>query len=45
MTGSTPYSIEESENFNRSFKKLAKIHGAGLVEFVTEVLENLIEDQ
>ena len=45
MTGSTPYLIEESENFKRSFKKLAKIHGASLVEFVAQVLENLIEDQ
>ena len=45
MTGSTPYLIEESENFKRSFKKLAKIHGAGFVELVVEVLESLIEDQ
>ncbi|MCA1991343.1 MAG: hypothetical protein LDL41_04740 [Coleofasciculus sp. S288] len=27
MTGSTPFSIEETENFKRSFKKLAKIQG------------------
>lgn len=45
MTGSTPFLIEESENFKRSFKKLAKIHGSGFVELVTEVLEDLIEDQ
>ncbi len=45
MTGSTPFSIETSENFNRSFKKLAKVHGTGFVELVTEILEDLTEDQ
>jgi mRNA-degrading endonuclease YafQ of YafQ-DinJ toxin-antitoxin module len=45
VTGSTPFSIEESDNFKRSFKKLAKFHGADFVELVAEVLENLIEDQ
>lgn len=45
MTGSTPFSIEESENFKRSFKKLAKVHGTGFVELVAEILEYLIEDQ
>lgn len=45
MTGSAPFSIEDSENFKRSFKKLAKIHGAGFVELVAEVLEDLTEDQ
>lgn len=45
MTGSTPFLIEESENFKRSFKKLAKTHGANFVELVTEILENLTEDQ
>lgn len=45
MAGSTPFSIEESENFKRSFKKLAKVHGAGFVELVAEILEDLIEDQ
>lgn len=45
MTGSTPFSIEESENFKRSFKKLAKSHEASFVERVTKVLEALIEDQ
>ncbi len=45
MTGSTPYSIEESENFNRSFKKLAKVHRANFVERVAEILEDLTEDQ
>ncbi len=45
MTGSTRFSIEESENFKRSFKKLAKVHGTGFVELVAEILEDLIEDQ
>ncbi len=45
MTGSTPFSIETSENFNRSFKKLAKVYGTGFVELVTEILEDLTEDQ
>ncbi|MBH8571974.1 hypothetical protein I8752_02780 [Nostocaceae cyanobacterium CENA369] len=45
MTGSTPFSIEESDNFKRSFKKLAKFHGSSFVELVAQVLEDLIEDQ
>ncbi len=45
MTGSTPFSIETSENFNRSFKKLAKVHGTGFVELVTKILEDLTEEQ
>lgn len=45
MTGSTPFSIESSENFKRSFKKLAKVHGNRFVELVTEILEDLTEDQ
>lgn len=45
MAGSTPFSIEESDNFKRSFKKLAKIHGASFVELIAEVLEALIEDR
>ncbi len=45
MTGSTPFLIEESDNFKRSFKKLAKVLGADFVELVAEVLENLIDDQ
>lgn len=47
MTGSTPFSIEESDNFNRSFKKLAKIHKLQKEQFVaiiTKTLENLIDD-
>lgn len=45
MTGSTPFSIEKSDNFQRSFKKLAKFHGNSFVEIVAQVLEDLIEDQ
>ncbi|MBN3924386.1 hypothetical protein [Nostoc sp. NMS4] len=45
MTGSTPFSIEKSDNFNRSFKKLAKAYKSDFVKRVTEVLEDLIEDQ
>jgi mRNA-degrading endonuclease YafQ of YafQ-DinJ toxin-antitoxin module len=45
MNGSTPFLIEESDNFKRSFKKLAKTLGNDFLERVAEVLENLIEDQ
>lgn len=45
MTGSTPFSIEQSENFKRSFKKLAKVHKNTLVDRVASVLENLIDNQ
>ncbi|MBD2195917.1 MULTISPECIES: hypothetical protein [Calothrix] len=44
MTGSNPFSIEESDNFRRSFKKLAKALGSDFVELLGEVLENLIND-
>jgi len=37
--------IEESDNFKRSFKKLAKALGSDFVELLSEVLENLIDDQ
>lgn len=45
MTGSTPFSIEDSENFKCSFKKLGKVHGTGFVDIVAEILENLLEEQ
>lgn len=45
MTGSTPFSIEESDQFKRSFKKLAKIYGQRFVEIVAEILEGLLDDQ
>lgn len=44
MTGSTPFLIEESDNFKRSFKKLAKSLGSDFVELVAETLEALTED-
>lgn len=45
MTGSTPFSIEESDNFRRSFKKLAKVHKDNFVELIAKTLEDLIDDQ
>jgi hypothetical protein len=45
VTGSTPFSIEKSHNFQRSFEKLAKFHGNSFVELVAQILEDLIEDQ
>jgi mRNA-degrading endonuclease YafQ of YafQ-DinJ toxin-antitoxin module len=47
MTGSLPFSIEESENFKRSFKKLAKntkVYGLKFVEFIARILEELIDN-
>ncbi len=45
MTGSTPFSIEKTGNFKRSFKKLAKLYGNDFIEIVAEILDNLIEEQ
>ncbi|UBF27029.1 type II toxin-antitoxin system RelE/ParE family toxin [Kovacikia minuta CCNUW1] len=45
MTGSTPFSIEESDNFKRSFKKLAKVHKGSFIELIAKTLEDLIDDQ
>jgi len=45
VTGSTPFSIESSDNFQRSFKKLAKVHGNSFVELITKTLEDLIDDR
>jgi len=45
MTGSTPFSIEASDNFKRSFKKLAKIHRDSFVAVIGKTLEDLIDDQ
>ncbi|MGB3760253.1 MAG: hypothetical protein WBA07_28395 [Rivularia sp. (in: cyanobacteria)] len=45
MTGLTPFSIEKTGNFKRSFKKLAKLYGNDFIEIIAEILENLIEDQ
>jgi hypothetical protein len=45
VTGSTPFLIETSDNFKRSFKKISKLFGDDFKDFVAEVLEGLIEDQ
>lgn len=44
MTGLTPFSIEASDNFKRSFKKLEKALGSNFKERVIEALENLTND-
>lgn len=45
MTGSTPFLIEESDNFKRSFKKLVKVHKTRFVELIAKTLEDLIDNQ
>ena len=40
MTGSTPFLIESSDYFKRSFKKLTKIHHGQFVEKIARVLED-----
>lgn len=45
MTGLPPFSIEASDNFKRSFKKLEKVHGIRFVKIIAEILEGLINDQ
>jgi mRNA-degrading endonuclease RelE of RelBE toxin-antitoxin system len=44
VTGSTPYSIEYSERFQRSFKKLAKAYRSDFVELIAKTLEELIDE-
>jgi mRNA-degrading endonuclease RelE of RelBE toxin-antitoxin system len=44
VTGSILFSIEESEKFKRSLKKLKKFHGNTFVERVLNILEDLMED-
>jgi mRNA-degrading endonuclease RelE of RelBE toxin-antitoxin system len=46
VAGSTPFLIEDSENFNRAFKKLAKAYKTTntFVDCVEKILEDLIED-
>jgi mRNA-degrading endonuclease YafQ of YafQ-DinJ toxin-antitoxin module len=44
VNGSIPYSIEQSENFERSFKKLAKVHKSRFFELIAKTLENLIDN-
>ena len=45
MTGSTPFQIEASDKFNRSFNKLAKVHRDSFVALITKTLEDLIDDK
>lgn len=45
MTGSILFSIEETDNFKRSFKKLAKVHRNSFVELIAKTLEDLIDNQ
>ena len=45
MTGSTPFLIEPSKNFERSFKKLFKVHGDNFKELMEKVLKDLTENQ
>lgn len=44
MTGSTPFSIEASENFVRSLKKLSKAYNKGFREIIAELLEGLMDE-
>jgi len=44
MTGSSLFSIEKSGCFERSFKKLAKVHRAHFVNHIAEILESLMEN-
>jgi mRNA-degrading endonuclease RelE of RelBE toxin-antitoxin system len=44
VSGSNPFSIEKSDNFMRSFKKLVKSLGDDFVELATEILEGLIDE-
>ncbi len=44
MTGSNPFSVKPSDNFKRSFKKLAKTYGKKFVDIVAEVIEALIDE-
>lgn len=44
MTGSTRFSLEGSENFQRSFKKLGKLNGDGFKLLIGDCLEKLLAD-
>ena len=45
MTGSNPFSIEKTDNFKRTFKKLVKAYGDDFLDIIADILENLIEEQ
>ncbi len=42
MTGSKPFSLEKSDNFGRSFKKLVKAYKINMVAIVGDYLEGLL---
>jgi hypothetical protein len=42
MTGSTPFSLEKSANFGRSFKKLVKAYKIDIIAIVGDCLESLL---
>ena len=44
MTGLNPFSIEDSDGFNRSFKKIAKSHKDNFLEMIAKTLEDLMAD-
>jgi mRNA-degrading endonuclease YafQ of YafQ-DinJ toxin-antitoxin module len=44
VTGLSPFSIEKSENFQRSFRKLSKAYNKGFVGIVVNLLEALLDD-
>jgi len=46
VTGSNPFSIERKcPPFQRSLKKLHKVHGQALLEKVNEFFEKLVDNQ
>ncbi|MCT7995663.1 hypothetical protein [Laspinema olomoucense] len=44
MTGSNPFLIEDSDGFNRSFKKIVKTHKDNFLELIAKTLEDLMAD-
>jgi mRNA-degrading endonuclease YafQ of YafQ-DinJ toxin-antitoxin module len=44
VTGSVHFSIEKTENFQRSFKKLAKFQGKQVLDLVATALEALMKN-
>ncbi len=43
MVGSNRFSLEETDNVKRSFKKLSKVHRAALMDAVANILEELLD--
>ncbi|QYO67696.1 hypothetical protein [Leptolyngbya sp. 7M] len=43
MVGSNRFSLEETDNFKRSFKKLSKVHRSALMDAVANILEELLD--